>query len=250
MCSGCHLKPGLKDTELSRGLYPPPPNLSVARDGHSDPVAVAAEHFWVIKHGIKASAMPAWGLSHDDDIIWSMVAFLQKLPTLDAVQYAAMTSGESSHHHEHEPEESANAAKSDQGTDSMLGSEPAVVVEQFQKALQSGDTEGASALLDPQVRIFESGGVERSREEYAAHHLGADAEFLGQATIRLMSRSGDAVGDLAWVGSESRISTMNGVKPVELVSTETMVLRKGEAGWRIEHIHWSSQPVSQAAASP
>jgi hypothetical protein len=43
---------------------------------------------------------------------------------------------------------------------------------------------------------------------------------------------------------------MNGVKPVELVSTETMVLRKGEAGWRIEHIHWSSQPVSQAAASP
>ena len=61
--------------------------------------------------------MPAWGLSHDDDVIWSMVAFLQKLPTLNAEQYAAMTSGESSHHHEHEHEESANTAQPDKGAD-------------------------------------------------------------------------------------------------------------------------------------
>lgn len=249
MCSGCHLKPGLDDTELRKGLYPPPPNLSLARGGHADPVAAAAERFWVIKHGIKASAMPAWGLSHDDEVIWSIVAFLGKLPNIDSAEYAAMTSGESSHHHEHEHGASTSAAQPDSGADDMAGTEPAAIVEQFQKALTSGQTDEAVALLDPDVKIFESGGVERSREQYAAHHLGADAEFLGQASIKLLSRSGDAVGDLAWVGSESRISAMDAAKPIELASTESMVLRKGESGWRIVHIHWSSQPIGQSVAN-
>ena len=132
----------------------------------------------------------------------------------------------------------------------MAGTEPGAVVEQFQQALAKGDTEKASALLDPEVRIFEGGGVERSREEYAGHHLGADAEFLGQATIKLLSRTGDAVGDLAWVGTESRISAMDGAKPIELASTETMVLKKGESGWRIVHIHWSSKPVKPSGTRP
>jgi hypothetical protein len=45
------------------------------------------EAFWAIKHGIKMSAMPAWGVSHDDATIWSMVAFLQKLPDMSPAQY-------------------------------------------------------------------------------------------------------------------------------------------------------------------
>lgn len=53
---------------------------------HVEPKAA----FWVIKHGIKMSAMPAWGPTHDDATIWSMVAFLQKLPILDATQYKAI----------------------------------------------------------------------------------------------------------------------------------------------------------------
>ncbi len=36
----------------------------------------------MIKHGIKMSAMPAWGTRHDDATTWSMVAFLQKLPRM------------------------------------------------------------------------------------------------------------------------------------------------------------------------
>ena len=80
MCTECHLKPGAKDSEIRPGLYPQPPNLSQVR---VDP----KEAFWVIKHGIKMSAMPAWGGSHDDATIWSMVAFLQKLPGMTPAQY-------------------------------------------------------------------------------------------------------------------------------------------------------------------
>ncbi|HWX67601.1 MAG TPA: cytochrome c [Rhodanobacter sp.] len=80
MCTGCHLAPGMADSEIRPGLYPQPPELSKFRP---DP----REAFWVIKHGIKMSAMPAWGGSHDDATIWSMVAFLQKLPGMTPAQY-------------------------------------------------------------------------------------------------------------------------------------------------------------------
>jgi mono/diheme cytochrome c family protein len=80
MCTGCHLAPGMKQSEIRPGLYPSPPNLAQVRINPK----VA---FWAIKHGIKMSAMPAWGISHDDATIWSIVAFLQKLPSLDTTQY-------------------------------------------------------------------------------------------------------------------------------------------------------------------
>jgi len=83
MCTQCHLKPGMKDSEIRPGLYPQPPNLSQVR-------VEPKEAFWVIKHGIKMSAMPAWGLSHDDPTMWSMVAFLQKLPDMTPAQYKDM----------------------------------------------------------------------------------------------------------------------------------------------------------------
>jgi mono/diheme cytochrome c family protein len=92
MCMGCHLAPGMGETELSQGLYPAPPNLS-----HK--VVDAAEAFWVIKHGIKASGMPAWGRSMDDVYVWNMAAFLQVLPSLTPAQYQALV--ESSGGHEH-----------------------------------------------------------------------------------------------------------------------------------------------------
>jgi mono/diheme cytochrome c family protein len=80
MCTSCHLAPGMKNSELRLGLYPQPPNLSKV-------VVDPSEAFWVIKHGIKMSAMPAWGIGHDDATIWSMVAFLQKMPEMTAAQY-------------------------------------------------------------------------------------------------------------------------------------------------------------------
>src|SRR5919106_731333 len=46
MCASCHLAPGMKRTEISRGLYPRAPELR--RRSRSTP----AEDFWVVKHGI------------------------------------------------------------------------------------------------------------------------------------------------------------------------------------------------------
>ena len=85
MCSGCHLAPGMEKTEMSQGLYPQAPVLFKGSERS------AAEQFWIIKHGIKMPAMPAWGKTHDDRLIWDMVAFVRKLPGLSPAQYQAIT---------------------------------------------------------------------------------------------------------------------------------------------------------------
>ncbi|MFL1482415.1 c-type cytochrome, partial [Pseudomonas grimontii] len=94
MCIGCHLAPGIAGTELSNSLYPAPPNLSkLGVDGNP------AAAFWIIKHGIKSTGMPAWGKSMADPYIWGMVAFLQQLPSLDAEQYKALATSSGGHQH-------------------------------------------------------------------------------------------------------------------------------------------------------
>lgn len=80
MCTGCHLGPGIEPSELSQGLYPAAPDL--ARTDLS-----RAEQFWTIKHGVKLTAMPAWGKTHSDDLIWDMVAFISQLPKLSPAEY-------------------------------------------------------------------------------------------------------------------------------------------------------------------
>lgn len=84
MCTGCHLAPGMAESELREGLYPMPPNLARFAP---DP----AESFWIIKHGLKMTAMPAWGKTHDDQKIWAMVAYLQKQPKMSAAEFHALT---------------------------------------------------------------------------------------------------------------------------------------------------------------
>ena len=97
MCSGCHLSPGMGESDLSVGLYPSPPNLTIPRYLHRQNTPSnrtekdAQRQFWIIKHGIKASGMPAWGPTHDDERIWAIVAFLQNLPDLNAEQYQILT---------------------------------------------------------------------------------------------------------------------------------------------------------------
>ena len=126
MCVGCHLAPGMGESEMSKGLYPAPPNLT------KQPVDVA-HAFWVIKHGIKASGMPAWGKSMDDAYIWNMAAFLQVLPTLDDARYDDMVKrsgghshggGESDHHDDHEESTRAGEMEHEHGQEETHSHEP------------------------------------------------------------------------------------------------------------------------------
>lgn len=104
MCTACHLAPGLEPTELSIGLYPQAPAFH-QREPVSDQdkkLERARAYFWVIKNGLKMTAMPAWGLSHDDDAVWAMTAFVLKMSHMTPEQYEDLINSAQNHAHDHE----------------------------------------------------------------------------------------------------------------------------------------------------
>ena len=84
MCVICHGAPGGPRSQLHAGLYPQPPDLAKAAKDWTP-----AQLYVITKHGIKMSGMPAWGPTHSDEELWSMVAFLKMFPTMPATEYQA-----------------------------------------------------------------------------------------------------------------------------------------------------------------
>lgn len=124
--------------------------------------------------------------------------------------------------------------------------ETAKVVDAFHAALRRGDTAAAATFLSDAVLIFEAGGAERSRSEYASAHLPGDAAFAQAVGSELIRRAGGASGDLAWVASEGRTKGRYKDRDIDRVTTETMVLRRQAGAWRIVHVHWSSRATGAA----
>lgn len=99
MCVDCHGAPGKKPAPIAQGLNPPAPELAQSAQSMS-----AAELFWVTKHGIRMTGMPAWGASHGDDALWPVVAFTTRLPDLDESSYEALLATAAGHgHHAADP---------------------------------------------------------------------------------------------------------------------------------------------------
>lgn len=87
MCAGCHLAPGGEATEISQGLYPAPPSVSELAK------LKPAHAFWVIKHGLKMTGMPAWGVTMYDAALWDIVAALPEMAKMPPAQYQALIEG-------------------------------------------------------------------------------------------------------------------------------------------------------------
>jgi len=90
-CAVCHGAPGVPKGDIAHGLYPPPPDL-----GKAALLYTPAELFWVIKHGIKMTGMPAWS-DHSDEEIWATVGFIEKLPGMSEQDYASLLMASMAH---------------------------------------------------------------------------------------------------------------------------------------------------------
>ena len=111
----------------------------------------------------------------------------------------------------------------------------------FHGALHAGQKDKALALMSPGVLIYESGYVERSREEYAAHHLGADMEFAKATTRKVLKHMVKESGDMALVVEETETTGNYKGKDVASFGTETVLLERKDGKWTIAHVHWSSR---------
>jgi mono/diheme cytochrome c family protein len=91
-CTNCHGAPGVKWAKFTEGMQPYPPDLKdIVNDREP------RQLFWVIKNGIKMTAMPSFGaIGVPDQEIWSIVAFLKKLPTVSEEDFKmwSATSGD------------------------------------------------------------------------------------------------------------------------------------------------------------
>jgi cytochrome c553 len=88
-CYPCHGGPGAGIPPVMAAMTPPPPELST-RIARWKP----EELFSIVKHGIKLTGMPAWPVQQRDDEVWAMVAFLRRMPTMDAAAYRTLVDGE------------------------------------------------------------------------------------------------------------------------------------------------------------
>jgi cytochrome c553 len=87
-CAYCHGAPGVPISPVARAMLPPPPDLATQMRPWRD-----RELFWIVKNGIKYTGMPAWAAPQRDDEVWALVAFLRRLPMLDARGYRDLALG-------------------------------------------------------------------------------------------------------------------------------------------------------------
>ncbi|QOC23941.1 cytochrome c [Wenzhouxiangella sp. AB-CW3] len=100
MCAACHTPPGGSPTAMAQGLNPPATDLAEAARERSP-----AELFWVTKHGIRMTGMPAWGPTHADAELTPVVALITRFPDFADDDYenllAAAREAGIEHHHDH-----------------------------------------------------------------------------------------------------------------------------------------------------
>lgn len=86
MCRICHGAPGKESAPWE--LYPPAPDLVAALEEER---WADREIFWIVKNGIKDTAMPAFGGSHDDEDLWTLTTLVRRLPSIAPEEYEALT---------------------------------------------------------------------------------------------------------------------------------------------------------------
>lgn len=84
MCVVCHGAPGEDRGWMGQGLNPEPPDLARAAER-----LTADEIFWVLRHGIKLTGMPALASTHSDEEILELTAFVAHLPDMTEAEYQA-----------------------------------------------------------------------------------------------------------------------------------------------------------------
>jgi cytochrome c553 len=88
-CLPCHGGPGRKLPPVMAAMTPPPPELTTRLTRWTP-----EQLFSIVKHGIKFTGMPAWPVQQRDDEVWAMVAFLRRMPQLDAAAYRRLAYGD------------------------------------------------------------------------------------------------------------------------------------------------------------
>jgi cytochrome c553 len=87
-CAFCHGAPGERPSRVMKAATPPPPDLAATVNSWTD-----RQLFWIVQHGVKFTAMPAWPSLDRNDEIRRMTAFVRQLPDMTPEEYRKLAYG-------------------------------------------------------------------------------------------------------------------------------------------------------------
>lgn len=123
----------------------------------------------------------------------------------------------------------------------IYAASPKETLEAYSAAMAAGDKQKAAELLSPDITIYESGYVERSRAEYVGHHMEIDMAYAKNSMRKVLSQGERIEGNLAILWQESETTGTYQGKDINKIGTETAILEKKGDQWKIVHLHWSSR---------
>lgn len=122
--------------------------------------------------------------------------------------------------------------------------------DEFHEALRQRDRNAVIAMLAADALLFETGYVETSRDTYIKNHFSDDAAFASVTDYRPLRRRVISDSQNALLLTEASIQGIFGDQRVDLVQTETMVLRRTKTNWEIVHLHWSAHSQQANDSEP
>jgi len=85
-CAQCHGGPGVAPNIHGLSMQPAPgPLVDAAMRWQS------RELYWITRHGVKMSGMPAWEFRLSDADTWAVVAFMNRMPAMTVADYKTLT---------------------------------------------------------------------------------------------------------------------------------------------------------------
>jgi cytochrome c553 len=200
-CAPCHGAPGQPRGPVYLRMLPEPTDLAKAA-----PNWEPHQLFWIVKHGIKYSGMPAWVALERDDEVWAVVAFLNALPGLGPDQYRALALG--------------NVDLRQQRAADLVRSGPSATSLAACSRCHESERSPPTSRLVPTLSGQHRGYLERALREYARGErqsgvmqpVAADLEVSEVAALAdfyssLPARTANAAGDPAEIALGRKIAT-------------------------------------------
>lgn len=118
---------------------------------------------------------------------------------------------------------------------------PTDAVDGFHAALKRKDTAGALSLLERGLVVFEFGAVDPTVEAYAQQHLPFDIDAAAATQWTVLTRRTGGDGNDRWVLTTYKVTGKDASgAAIDQTALETAILRRSGDGFRIVHLHWST----------
>lgn len=198
-CAPCHGSPVRPRSTVPQEMTPPPPPLAPVI-GQWEPQHL----FWIVKHGVKFTGMPAWPALSRDDEVWAITAFLLAMPEMDGATYTALAYGAA--------EPPARGA----GGLSLVTRPPLENCVRCHDREGKGDPNGAFPRLDIQTEIY-------LRKALEAYHRGQRASGIMESMVAPLTEA-----ETTALAAHYARKAPDAPAPVDPASLPPDILRRGK----------------------